>query len=49
MRDEYGNTEDEFIYCSFPDCGCPGARNCMAKNGPSDIASSLNREATGKR
>lgn len=28
--DSYGNTEDQFDYCSFPDCGCDGARLCMA-------------------
>lgn len=28
--DNYGNTEDQFDYCSFPDCGCDGARLCMA-------------------
>jgi hypothetical protein len=26
----YGNTEDQFDYCSFPDCGCDGERLCMA-------------------
>ena len=28
--DKYGNTEDDFQFCSFPDCGCDGARLCMA-------------------
>ena len=28
--DTHGNTEDQFEYCSFPDCGCHGSRNCMA-------------------
>lgn len=28
--DPYGNTEAVFKYCSFPDCGCDGARLCMA-------------------
>jgi len=28
--DAYGNTENKFSYCSFPDCGCDGARLCMA-------------------
>ena len=28
--DNYGNTEDDFSHCSFPDCGCDGARLCMA-------------------
>ena len=29
--DEYGNTENQFEYCSFPDCGCQGSRNCAAR------------------
>ena len=28
--DEYGNTENDFRFCCFPDCGCDGARLCMA-------------------
>lgn len=28
--DAYGNTAYAFKYCSFPDCGCDGARVCMA-------------------
>lgn len=33
--DDYGNTEDDFLHCSFPDCsfpdcGCLEARLCMA-------------------
>jgi len=28
--DAYGNTDDQFEHCSFPDCGCDGARLCMA-------------------
>ena len=28
--DEYGNTESAFQFCCFPDCGCDGARLCMA-------------------
>lgn len=38
--DDYGNTAYSFLHCSFPDCGCDGARLCMAKNGPSDHSSS---------
>lgn len=30
MIDQYGNTENDFNSCSFPDCGCDGARLCMA-------------------
>jgi len=42
--DDYGNTEMDFKYCSFPDCGCDGARLCMAKNGASDNSLSYNVE-----
>lgn len=28
--DNYGNTEAQYKYCSFPDCGCDGARLCQA-------------------
>lgn len=35
--DAYGNTENQFEHCSFPDCGCDGARLCMAGE-PSDNA-----------
>jgi hypothetical protein len=28
--DAYGNTANAFKYCTFPDCGCDGARLCMA-------------------
>ena len=31
--DKYGNTEDQFEYCCFPDCGCDGSRNCDAPSG----------------
>ena len=41
--DEYGNTENQFDYCCFPDCGCDGARNCMARE-PNYGAASLNIE-----
>lgn len=30
LVDVYGNTEYQFDHCSFPDCGCDGARLCMA-------------------
>ena len=43
--DEYGNTEREpFTFCSFPDCGCDGARLCQAKSGPSGAACAINIE-----
>jgi hypothetical protein len=47
-RDKYGNTEDDFQNCSFPDCGCDGARLCDAPNGPHDGALLLNRERKRK-
>ena len=42
--DEYGNTEEEITNCCFPDCGCDGNRNCMAKSGPNFASSALNLE-----
>lgn len=42
--DAYGNTEDQFDNCCFPDCGCDGARLCMAGHA-SDRAISQNVEA----
>lgn len=42
--DPYGNTAYDFKYCSFPDCGCDGARLCMASEGPSDRSASGNVE-----
>jgi hypothetical protein len=41
--DAYGNTAYSFKYCSFPDCGCDGARLCMAGN-PNDASCALNIE-----
>jgi hypothetical protein len=32
------------INCCFPNCGCDGARLCMAENGPSSGSMSLNLE-----
>ena len=41
---EYGNTEGQPIdYCQFPDCGCDGARLCMA-NKPNENADQYNVE-----
>ena len=34
--DAYGNTEAQFDHCCFPDCGCDGARLCMAPSGASE-------------
>lgn len=42
--DSYGNTEDQFDFCSFPDCGCDGARLCMAASGGSERACDENVE-----
>lgn len=42
--DKYGNTEDGVEYCCFPDCGCDGARLCMAKNGASEDSGNYNVE-----
>ena len=44
--DEYGNplSGDRIINCCFPDCGCDGARLCIAENGPSAGAVLLNLE-----
>ena len=42
--DEYGNTENQFGYCSFPGCGCDGSRNCDAPTGASYNSLLLNRE-----
>lgn len=48
--DDYGNTEAQFDNCCFPDCGCDGARLCMAPSGASDRALGGNVEGmwTGK-
>ena len=44
--DQYGNPRngDRLIYCCFPDCGCDGSRLCMAENGASRAACSINIE-----
>lgn len=42
--DAWGNTEDQFGYCCFPDCGCDGERLCMAKSGASENAQECNVE-----
>lgn len=41
--DDYGNpiSGDRIINCCSPDCGCDGARLCMAENGASSGACSL--------
>jgi len=42
--DDYGNTEDDFRHCCFPDCGCDGNRNCMAPSGANYASLTLNIE-----
>lgn len=54
QTDDYGNqTIDgeivELIYCVHPDCGCDGARLCMAKNGASNRAIEQNVEGMYSR
>lgn len=41
--DQYGNTANDFNSCSFPDCGCDGARLCIAGEA-SERASEYNVE-----
>jgi hypothetical protein len=50
-EDDYGNDIDsgEVTFCCFPDCGCDGARLCMAKNGASDTALRCNVEGMYRR
>jgi hypothetical protein len=44
--DDYGNPSsgDRVIYCTFPDCGCDGARLCQAEKGASERSCILNIE-----
>lgn len=46
--DQYGNTEEDFPNCSFPDCGCDGARLCYTGN-PNENAVSCNVEGMYNR
>ena len=41
---DYGNTEYQYEYCSFPSCGCDGSRNCDAPSGASSASLIWNRE-----
>jgi len=49
-KDAYGNplneegSCDELIYCCFPDCGCDGARLCMAPSGANRCSMHMNFE-----
>lgn len=42
--DQYGNTEEDFLNCSFPDCGCDGHRLCMAPSGANSDSFNCNVE-----
>lgn len=42
--DQYGNTEDDMRNCCFPDCGCDGARLCMAPSGANGASCAMNVE-----
>jgi len=42
--DDYGNTEAQFDNCCFPDCGCDGARLCMAPSGANYCSMAMNIE-----
>lgn len=41
------HTDENYKGCTFPDCGCAGARNCMVRD-PNEAALSLNREQRSK-
>ena len=47
--DEWGNTEGDFLNCSFPECGCDGQRLCMAPSGASKDAKRCNVEGMYER
>ena len=42
--DDYENTEEDFLNCCFPDCGCDGERLCMAPGGANEDARRCNVE-----
>ena len=44
--DQYGNPMDvsSLPFCCFPDCGCDGARLCMADSGANNASAALNLE-----
>jgi hypothetical protein len=44
--DKYGNptSGDSLPYCCFPDCGCDGARLCMAESGANAASCAMNIE-----
>jgi hypothetical protein len=43
--DKYGNTEGDFRNCCYPDCGCDGARLCMAPSGANSTSYFMNFES----
>jgi hypothetical protein len=47
LEDAYGNPVDgsSLAFCCFPDCGCDGARNCMAKCGANTCSQVFNAQA----
>ena len=49
--DEYGNPKDgsRLINCCYPNCGCDGARLCMAENGASERSQRTNVEGMWQR
>ena len=47
--DKYGNTEQDFLNCSFPDCGCDGERLCMAPSGANKHSLQCNVEGMYQR
>lgn len=47
--DGYGNTSEDFINCSFPDCGCDGSRLCMAPSGANTDSENCNVEGMHER
>lgn len=49
LVDEYGNTEEDFHNCSFPDCGCDGSRLCQATNGANQNSLKCNVESMYRR
>jgi len=49
QADEYENTSEDFLNCSYPNCGCDGARLCMAPSGPNALAGRYNVEGMYQR
>ena len=47
--DKSGNTEEDFLNCSYPRCGCDGVRLCVAKNGANANSKKYNVEGVYQR